>query len=192
LPPSCPLDMPLTDTAIRRSQPGPKPRKLADGKGLYLEVSPAGGRWWRLKYRIAGKEKRISLGTYPETSLRRAREKAESARELLASGMDPSEARKNEKARMAVEGAEAARVEAGLPPSDSFEQVAREWFATRREEWAPSYGEKIIRRLEADVFPWIGREPIAFITAPRLLTVLRRVESRGVVETAHRALENCS
>lgn len=184
--------MPLTDTAIRRSQPGPKPRKLADGKGLYLEISPSGGRWWRLKYRIAGKEKRISLGTYPETSLRRAREKAESARELLASGMDPSEARKNEKARMAIEGAEAARVEAGLPPSDSFEQVAREWFATRREEWAPSYGEKIIRRLEADVFPWIGREPIASVTAPRLLTVLRRVESRGVVETAHRALENCS
>lgn len=90
--------MPLTDTAIRKAQPGPKPRKLADAKGLYLEISPAGGKWWRLKYRIAGKEKRISLGTYPETSLRDAREKADSARELLAGGQDPSDQRKAERA----------------------------------------------------------------------------------------------
>lgn len=184
--------MPLTDTAIKRLQPGPKSRKHADGKGLYLEISPAGGKWWRLKYRIAGKEKRISLGTYPETSLRTARDNALRARELLASGVDPSEERQVQKARLAQEGAEASRIDAGLPASDSFEHVAREWFSTRKEEWAPSYADKIMRRLEADVFPWIGREPIASVTAPQLLTVLRRIEARGVVETAHRALENCS
>lgn len=184
--------MPLTDTAIRKAQPGPKPRKLADAKGLYLEISPAGGKWWRLKYRIAGKEKRISLGTYPETGLRDAREKADSARELLAMGQDPSDQRKAEKARNVVEDAAAARAEAGLPPEESFEHVAREWFDTRKDEWAPSYGEKILRRLEVDVFPWVGSEPISSITPPQLLTVLRRIEARGVVETAHRALENCS
>ena len=86
--------MPLTDTAIRKAMPGPKTRKLSDGKGLYLELSPAGGRWWRLKYRIAGVEKRISLGTYPETSLKAAREKMEEARALVAQGIDPSQARK--------------------------------------------------------------------------------------------------
>jgi len=184
--------MPLTDTAIRKAQPGPKPQKLADGKGMYLEISPAGGRWWRLKYRIAGKEKRISLGTYPETGLRQAREKAEAARAMLAEGLDPSEQRKADKARLAVQVAATERADAGLPAEDSFEHVAREWFATRREEWAPSYGDKIMRRLEVDVFPWIGAEPIESIKPPQLLAVLRRIESRGVVETAHRALENCS
>lgn len=184
--------MPLTDTAIRKAQPGPKPQKLADGKGMYLEISPAGGRWWRLKYRIAGKEKRISLGTYPETGLRQAREKAEAARAMLAEGLDPSEQRKADKARLAVQVAATERADAGLPAEDSFEHVAREWFATRREEWAPSYGDKIMRRLEVDVFPWVGAEPIESIKPPQLLAVLRRIESRGVVETAHRALENCS
>jgi len=184
--------MPLTDTAIKRLQPGPKSRKHADGKGLYLEISPAGGKWWRLKYRVAGKEKRISLGTYPETNLRAARENALRARELLASGIDPSEERQIQKARLAQEEAEASRIDAGLPASESFEHMAREWFATRKDDWAPSYGDKIMRRLEVDIFPWIGREPVALITAPQLLTVLRRVEARGVVETAHRALENCS
>ena len=118
--------MPLTDTAIRQAQPGPKPRKLADGKGLYLEVSPSGGKWWRLKYRIAGKEKRISLGTYPETTLRRARDKVESARELLANGVDPSEDRKLEKVRLARKGAEASlmRLASPLPTASSTSPVS--------------------------------------------------------------------
>ncbi len=116
----------------------------------------------------------------------------QSARELLAPGIDPSEERQSHKARRARESAEAALADAGLPASNSFEQVAREWFATRKEEWALSYGDKIMRRFEVDVFPWIGREAVATVTAPQLLTVLRRVEARGVVETAHRALENCS
>lgn len=183
--------MPLTDTAIRKAMPGPKTRKLADGKGLYLELSPAGGRWWRLKYRIAGVEKRISLGTYPETSLRAAREKTEEARALIAQGLDPSEARKAAKQEAAHQDEQAQREAMGLPLQGSFESVAREWFDTRKDDWAPSYGHKIFRRLEADVFPWLGKLPVQQITPPMVLEVLRRAENRGVIETAHRVLETC-
>lgn len=158
---------------------------------MYLEVAPSGGKWWRLKYRIAGVEKRLSLGTYPETSLKAAREKRDAARALIVQGIDPSDARKASKAQAQVTEADAAREAAGLPPQDSFEQIAREWYETRREDWSPSYGQKIMRRLEADVFPWLGAQPIISITPPMVLAVLRRVEGRGVVETAHRALENC-
>ncbi len=158
---------------------------------MYLEVAPSGGKWWRLKYRLAGVEKRLSLGTYPETSLKAAREKRDAARALIVQGIDPSDARKASKAQAQVTEADAAREAAGLPPQDSFEQIAREWYETRREDWSPSYGQKIMRRLEADVFPWLGAQPIISITPPMVLAVLRRVEGRGVVETAHRALENC-
>jgi len=183
--------MPLTDTAIRRALPGPKTQKLTDGQGMYLEVAPSGGKWWRLKYRIAGVEKRLSLGTYPETSLKAAREKRDAARALIVQGIDPSDVRKASKTQAQVIEADAAREAAGLPPQDSFEQIAREWYETRREDWSPSYGQKIMRRLEVDVFPWLGAQPIISITPPMVLAVLRRVEGRGVVETAHRALENC-
>jgi integrase len=121
-----------------------------------------------------------------------ARRKAEAARELVAEGFDPSKKRQAEKAAHVQARAVEARREQGLPPLDSFEATAREWFAVKRGGWAPSYADKIIARLEADVFPWIGQAPVAGITPPQLLEVLRRIESRGVVETAHRALENCS
>lgn len=183
--------MPLTDTAIRKAIPGPKARKLSDGKGLYLELSPAGGRWWRLKYRIAGVEKRISLGTYPETSLKVAREKTEEARALIAQGVDPSQARKTAKQEAEHQEEQAQREAQGLPAQGSFESVALEWFDTRKDEWAPSYENKILRRLEADVFPWLGKLPVQQITSPMVLDVLRRAESRGVIETAHRVLETC-
>lgn len=183
--------MPLTDTAIRKAMPGPKARKLSDGKGLYLELSPAGGRWWRLKYRIAGVEKRISLGTYPETSLKVAREKTEEARALIAQGVDPSQARKTAKQEAEHQEEQAQREAQGLPAQGSFESVALEWFDTRKDEWAPSYANKILRRLEADVFPWLGKLPVQQITSPMVLDVLRRAESRGVIETAHRVLETC-
>lgn len=183
--------MPLTDTAIRKAMPGPKTRKLSDGKGLYLELSPAGGRWWRLKYRIAGVEKRISLGTYPETSLKAAREKMEEARALVAQGIDPSEARKVAKQEAAHQDEQAQREAQGLPLHGSFESVAREWFDTRKDEWAPTYAQKIFRRLEADVFPWLGKLPVQHITPPMVLEVLRKAENRGVIETAHRVLETC-
>jgi len=171
--------MPLTDTAIRNAKPGEKPVKLFDERWLYLEVSPAGGKWWRLKYRFDGKEKRLSLGVYPDVSLKDARERRDAARKLVADGIDPSENRKAQKSARADRAA------------NSFEVVAREWFAKYSAIWAKEHGNRIIRRFERDIFPWIGGRPIAEITAPELLAVVRRIESRGALETAHRALGNC-
>jgi integrase len=171
--------MSLTDTAVRNAKPGKKAIKLFDDRGLYLEVSPAGGKWWRHKYRFEGKEKRLSLGVYPDVRLRDARERRDEARKLLASGVDPGEHRKAHKL---------ARNERA---ANSFEVVAWEWFAKYATTWATSHSEKTMRRLERDVFPWIGSRPIADIHAPEILTVLRRIEARGAGETAHRALSNC-
>ncbi len=171
--------MPLTDTAIRNAKPAEKPYKLFDERGLYLEVTPTGGKWWRLKYRFSGKEKRLSLGVYPDVSLKDARARRDEARKLLANGIDPSE---NRKVQKAVKQDRA---------SNSFEVVAREWFAKHTPNWADHHSDRIIRRLERDIFPWIGGKPIADVTAPELLAVVRRIENRGALETAHRALGNC-
>lgn len=171
--------MALTDTAIRNAKPGDKTIKLFDERGLYLEVSPAGGKWWRLKYRFDGKEKRLSLGVYPDVSLKDARERRDAARKLLADGTDPSENRKAQKSARADRAA------------NSFEVVAREWYAKYSATWAKDHGNRILRRFERDIFPWIGGRPIAEITAPELLAVVRRIEDRGALETAHRALGNC-
>lgn len=171
--------MPLSDTAIRNAKPGDKAKKMFDGGGLYLEVSPKGGKWWRLKYRFDGKEKRLSLGLYPDVSLKDARERRDEARKLLANDTDPSE---NRKARKAAKVAKQA---------NSFEVVAREWYAKHSPNWSANHGNRIIRRLERDIFPWIGDKPITEITAPQLLEVIRRIEQRGALETAHRALGNC-
>jgi integrase len=171
--------MPLTDTAIRNAKPGVKPVKLFDGGGLYLEVAPSGGKWWRLKYRFEGKEKRLSLGVYPDVSLKDARDRRDDSRRLLADGIDPSENRKAIKSARSERGA------------NSFEVVAREWFAKFSPSWASNHGDRIIRRFERDIFPWIGGKPIADLGAPDLLAVVRRIEQRGALETAHRALGNC-
>ncbi len=171
--------MPLTDSAIRSAKPGEKTIKLFDGGGLYLEVAPSGGKWWRLKYRHGGKEKRISLGVYPDVPLKRAREKRDEARQLLAEGIDPGEHRKAVKA---------AGADCGI---DSFEVIAREWFQKFSPTWAENHSGRILRRLERDIFPWLGVRPVNEITPPELLAVLRRIESRGAVETAHRAMQNC-
>lgn len=171
--------MALTDTAIRSAKPSSKPAKLTDEKGLFLLVTPKGGKWWRLKYRFDNKEKMLSLGVYPEVGLKDARARRDEARKLLANGIDPSE---NRKAQKAVRTEQAA---------NSFEAVAREWFAKYSPGWAKGHADKIIRRLERDIFPWLGGRPIADITAPELLQSLRRIEARGVLETAHRALQNC-
>lgn len=181
-----------SDTTIRNIKPGDPRKRLSDGNGLYLLLFVKGGaHGWRLDYPIHGKRKTLSLGTYPDTGLKLAREKAAQARELVAAGIDPSDKRKEAKALHAQAREATERETAGLPAVGSFEEVAREWFNTRRGDWAPSYGDKIIRRLEVDVFPWLGRNPVDSITPPQLLEVLRRIEGRGVVETAHRALENC-
>lgn len=171
--------MPITDTAIRMAKPAEKPVRMYDSGGLYLEVAPAGGKWWRLKYRFIGKEKRLSLGVYPEVGLKEARERRDSARKQLADGIDPSQHRKSQKA---------AKTERA---SNSFETVTREWFSKYSPNWAKSHADKMISRFERDVFPWIGERPIADIKAPELLRAIKRIEDRGVLETAHRALQNC-
>ncbi|MDF6758064.1 integrase arm-type DNA-binding domain-containing protein, partial [Escherichia coli] len=129
-----------------------------------------GGKYWRLKYRFGGKEKRLALGVYPAVGLKEARVRRDAARKLLADGIDPSVHRKVQKA---------ATVERA---SNSFETVAREWFCKQAPAWAASHADKIMQRLEKNVFPWLGGRPIAEITAPELLTVLRRIEGRGALD----------
>jgi integrase len=171
--------MPLTVTAVKNAKPASKTRKIFDSLGLYLEVTPKGGKWWRFKYRYGGKEKRLSLGVYPEVTLGEARDRRDMARRLLDKEIDPSEYRQSQKESLKDAAA------------NSFESVAREWFAIQEPSWAPSHSSKVIARLENDVFPWIGKKPIGGITAPQLLKVIRRIESRGVLETAHRTLAHC-
>ncbi len=171
--------MPLTDVAIRRAQLSKKSRKMFDGRGLYLEVSPRGGKWWRVKYRFEGKDKRISLGVYPDVSLKEARRRCEDARRLLAGGVDPSAHRQAQKAAKAQRD------------SNTFEAVAREWFTKQAPIWATSHSSLIMSRLQRNIFPWLGGNPIADINASQLLEVVRRIEQRGVLETAHRVLQNC-
>jgi len=166
----------LSASAVRDAKPQSRPYKLTDGRGLYVLVKPNGSRWWRFDYSRPGTHKRntLSLGTYPDVSLKQARDRRDEARKLVAAGVDPSEQRK-------VEATAAA---------DTFEAIAREWYATNSSQWVPAHGERIIRRLERDVFPWIGKRPMAGLTAPDVLAVLRRIETRTALETAHRALQN--
>jgi integrase len=152
---------------------------MFDGGGLYLEVAPSGGKWWRLKYRFDGKEKRVSLGVYPEVGLREARDRAIAAKKLITAEVDPSAARKAHKAS------------ALSADANSFESIAREWFAKNEGSWASSHSEKIMRRLERDVFPWLGNSDIGEVKPQDLLKILRRVEERGAIETAHRVQQNC-
>ncbi len=134
----------------------------------------------------------ISLGTYPDTSLALARRKAEAARAVVAEGRDPSAERKAERKKHLKAKTEEVRRDAGLPPTDSFEAVAREWFAVRQSGWSKSYADKMMARFESDVFPWIGKTPISQVAGPMLVSVCRRIEDWGVIETAHRALQDSS
>ncbi|MBB5458772.1 hypothetical protein HDG33_002415 [Paraburkholderia sp. Cpub6] len=142
-------------------------------------VTPGGGKLWRLKYRFAGKEKLLALGAYPDVSLKNVRERRDAARKLLAGNVDPGENRKAQKATTLARAA------------DSFEVIAREWFAKYAPTLAETHSSKIIQRLEKDVFPWLGARPIAEVTATQLLTVLRWIEDRGALDTALRAKQNC-
>ncbi|WP_374555495.1 tyrosine-type recombinase/integrase [Aquitalea pelogenes] len=172
--------MPLTDTACKnaKTKDDGAPAKYADEKGMYLLVNKT-GKYWRLDYRFNDKRKTLALGVYPEIGLKLAREKRDEARRLLAEGIDPGELRKVTKAT------------SKLSAVNSFEAVAREWFAKYQPTWSEGHATRIIRRLERDIFPWLGNRPIAEITAPELLASLQRIEKRDAIETAHRAMQNC-
>jgi integrase len=165
--------VPLTDMQVRKAKPQKKAVMRFDGDGLYLLVAPSGGKLWRLKYRFENKEHRLALGAYPEISLADARQRREEARRQVAHGIDPGAVRKAQKQ------AEAEELE-------TFEIIAREWHTRFAPTWTPGHAVTILSRLERDLFPWIGPRPIAEIKAPELLAVLRRVEARGALESAHR------
>jgi integrase len=172
--------MPLTDVKVRNAKSGEKQVKLSDSDGMYLLVTPNGGKCWRLKYRFDGKEKVFALGTYPEVSLAVAREKRDAARKQIAAGIDPGAVKK------ALKAATMADTE------NSFEVVAREWHGKFSGTWSACHAETTLGRLQLDVFPALGARPIDEIKAPEILAMLRRIESRGALETAHRVRTICS
>ncbi len=166
--------MALSNAAVRNAKPTHRPRKLTDGRGLYLLINEA-GKYWRFNYRHDGKQRTLALGVYPDVSLAQARDRRDKARSQLAEGIDPA----------------AAKQAAKAATENSFEAVAREWHTKFAPGWAPHHAEKILKRFEKDVFPWIGSQPINDLAAPELLAVLHRIESRGALETAHRVHQNC-
>lgn len=171
--------MTLTDTRIRNAKPTSKPYKLSDGGGMYLFVIPGGARYWRLDYRFAGKRRTLALGIYPMVSLSNARSRRDEARALLAKDTDPGLAKK------------AAKRIAKLVCKNTFEAIAREWLDNQRNKFALQYRARLQARLETDIFPQIGSRPITDIDAPELLEMLRKVERRGVIETARRLRQLC-
>ena len=192
--------MPTTDklsdktikAALKAAAAAGKARKLSDGDGLLLEARPTGAGWWRLRYWTDGREGMLSLGTYPDVSLALARERRAEARKLVAAGTDPSAARKADKAERATQRTALALAAAGLPGPGTFEQVARDWLSRVHEvKVSPGHAERTRIRLEQDAFPWLGNRPIETIEAPELLQVLRKVEARGAIETAHRIKDAC-
>jgi integrase len=171
--------LPLTDVQVRNAKPKEKDFKLPDGYGLYLLVTPTNGKLWRFDYRYADKRKTLAFGAYPSLSLADARQRREDAKKLLANGVDPSEVRKAQKAATVA------------VTENSFEIVAREWHSKFSGTWSLSHAETTLRRIQSDAFPVIGARPIGEIKAPELLAMLRRIESRGALETAHRVKTIC-
>ncbi|MGF6921745.1 tyrosine-type recombinase/integrase [Paraburkholderia sp. 40] len=172
--------MPLTDIAVRSAAPRERAYRLTDGGGMYLEIAPSGGKYWRLKYRFGGRERRLALGVYPDVSLAAARRKRSAAREQLAAGIDPSDVKKADK--------RAARLNA----NNSFEGVARDWLEERKSVVQIGQHEKTLARLQNDVFPWLGKRPITEVDAPEILVVLKRIDSRGARYSAHRVRSEIS
>lgn len=171
----------LTDVQCRSAicPPGEKRRRFADSGGLYLEVSPAGSKRWFWKYRIAGAEKRMALGSYPDVTLGKAREARDQARLTKATGLDPVVARKT------------ARLVNLHITENSLRAVALEWHARQAPQWSPSHADRILRRFERDIFPHLGERVMMSIKPIELLAVLRKIEARGAIETADRALMDC-
>lgn len=182
-----------SDKTIRSIKSGDERKRLSDGDGLYLLLFVKGGsHGWRYSYSIDGQRRLLSLGTYPDTGLAAARKKADDYRQLVAQGVDPSQMRKSARVQSEAMRHEAKRADAGLPPSGSFEAVARDWLGTiHTAKVSTGHADRTRIRLEQDVFPWLGRRPIGEIKAPELLQCLRRVEGRGAIETAHRIRQAC-
>jgi integrase len=168
----------LTSTEVKNKKPADKPLKFSDGKGLYLLVEPNGNKGWRLAYRFEGKQKLLSLGVYPAVSLKAARDARDECKKLLEKCIDPSAHRK-------------ATKKGKSPDADTFEGVGREWHLKFTPTWSPGHAETILARLEQNVFPWLGERQAKEITPPELLAVLRRIEARGAIETAHRVRTIC-
>ena len=169
--------MPLTDTAVRNAKSRAKKYKIYDGDGLYLEVLPTGSKYWRMKYFFAGKEKRLALGVYPHISLADARDRRAQAQKVLANGNDPGEVKRESKRAAAFKSA------------NTFEAIGREWFEKRKDGWTPSYSERTLAQLERYIFAKLGPRPIADIPASEVLAMLRAVEAKGILETAHRMMQ---
>jgi len=167
----------LTVVEIKNAKPREKSYKLFDGGGLYLEVAPTGGKWWRLKYRIGSKEKRISLGVFPKVSLAEARKERDKAKRLLQAGIDPAEERKARKL------AEEKRA------STTFERVAKEWIDKQVGRWTEEHAKRVLQSLAKDLFPVLGHRPVAEISPKELLQALRAVEARGALDVASRLLQ---
>lgn len=172
--------VPLSDVQVKNAKAKEKDYKLSDGHGLYLLVTATGGKLWRMKYNYGGKEKQLAFGAYPAVTLADARQRREDAKKLLANSVDPGKVKKAQKA------AKNAAAE------NSFEIVAREWHGKFINTWSAVHASTIMDRLEKEVFPWLGENPVDEIKAPDLLKVLRRMESRGALDTAHRVRNHCS
>lgn len=172
--------MALSDVTVKNLKPTDKMFKVYDERGLYLEITPQGSKRWRFKYRFLKKEKLLSLGVYPDVKLKEARERRDEMRRLLAQDIDPSLHRKSTK--------EASLISA----ANSFELVAMEWHSKYSSSWVESHSSRILTRLKRDIFPWIGSKSIAKLSPQEILKCIQRIESRGALETAHRAMQNCS
>lgn len=170
--------MKLTELQIKKAQPKDKVYRIFDGHGLHIEITPKGQKWWRYKYLYNGKEKRISLGVYPEISLKEVRERHIEQRLVLSKGIDPSAARKVKK------------VQSLRASNNTFEALGREWFVTYEKDVSVGQATRVMRRLERDIFPFLGAMPIQTIKVADIRETLNRMTQRGVVESAHRALQN--
>lgn len=171
--------MPLTDIKVKSAKSKDKAYKLTDGGGMYLLVKPNGSKYWRLKYRFVGKEKMLSIGVYPDVSLADARQKRDEARKILAAGGDPGEVKKADKLAQK------------LSTENTFEAIAREWHRQKADRWSLRYRNEIIDTFEKDIFPYLGRRPIAEIKPMELLETLRRLEKRGALEKMRKVRQRC-
>ena len=171
--------MKLTNITCKNAKPKEKPYKMTDGHGMFLYVMPNGSKYWRLKYRFGGKEKRLAMGVYPDITLQMARDKRLEARRLIDQGIDPSQEKKKRKHQLAIDTA------------NTFKVIAEEWIEHNSSTWSTNHACTIRRRLEMDIYTKIGSMPMKDINAPVLLPVLRAIEKRGANEVARRALQYC-